>query len=222
MRWDPRATAGGSGNWRKREPACKPGSVEGSHSSGTHVAARLERPTRERRGPRQSLPYLVLLRVGFTLPPMLPSARCALTAPFHPYPRVAGGLFSVALSVGSRPPGVTWHPALRSPDFPPRRGERRSGCPADSRPPSVRPPAPVRNRQPGGVTDFLRMLEELCELFEMAGHPRSSPSSSAVGAETARCKCGNIGDVSAQIVDAKKKVDFFACSGRTDRATLKA
>lgn len=28
-------------------------------------------------------------------------------------------LFSVALSVGSRLPGVTWHSALRSPDFPP-------------------------------------------------------------------------------------------------------
>jgi len=31
-----------------------------------------------------------------------------------------GGIFSVALSIGSRLPGVTWHPALRSPDFPPR------------------------------------------------------------------------------------------------------
>jgi len=31
-------------------------------------------------------PYLVLLPVGFTLPPPLPGARCALTAPFHPYP----------------------------------------------------------------------------------------------------------------------------------------
>ncbi len=30
-----------------------------------------------------------------------------------------GGLFSVALSVGSRLPGVTWHPAQWSPDFPP-------------------------------------------------------------------------------------------------------
>ncbi len=29
-------------------------------------------------------PYLVLLRAGFTLPPLLPGARCALTAPFHP------------------------------------------------------------------------------------------------------------------------------------------
>ena len=34
---------------------------------------------------RGTLPYLVLLRVGFTLPPVLPPARCALTAPFHPY-----------------------------------------------------------------------------------------------------------------------------------------
>ena len=86
-----------------------------------------------------ALPYLVLLRVGFTLPPVLPPARCALTAPFHPClassrtstahtaravaARSQGGLFSVALSVGSRPPGVTWHPALRSPDFPPPRVE---------------------------------------------------------------------------------------------------
>ena len=77
------------------------------------------------------LPYLVLLRVGFTLPPVSPPARCALTAPFHPYlassrilsARARGGLFSVALSVGSRPPGVTWHPALWSPDFPPPRIE---------------------------------------------------------------------------------------------------
>ena len=30
-----------------------------------------------------------------------------------------GGLFSVALSVGSRPPGVTWRSTLWSPDFPP-------------------------------------------------------------------------------------------------------
>ena len=29
--------------------------------------------------------YLVLLRVGFTLPFVLPRTRCALTAPFHPY-----------------------------------------------------------------------------------------------------------------------------------------
>ncbi len=81
------------------------------------------------------LPYLVLLRVGFTLPRLLPPARCALTAPFHPYRsphlghpshREVGGMFSVALSVGSRPPGVTWHLALRSPDFPLQHTLQRS------------------------------------------------------------------------------------------------
>src|SRR5256885_14616232 len=35
---------------------------------------------------RLALSYLVLLRAGFCLPPVLPRARCALTAPFHPYP----------------------------------------------------------------------------------------------------------------------------------------
>jgi len=33
--------------------------------------------------------------------------------------RAIGGLLSVALVVGLRLPGVTWHPALWSPDFPP-------------------------------------------------------------------------------------------------------
>ena len=57
---------------------------------------------------------------------VLPPARCALTAPFHPYlPLPAGGLFSVALSVGSRLPGVTWHSAQSSPDFPPGLAPQR-------------------------------------------------------------------------------------------------
>ena len=36
--------------------------------------------------------YLVLLRVGFTLPFVLPRTRCALTAPFHPYQAIRRGL----------------------------------------------------------------------------------------------------------------------------------
>ena len=40
-----------------------------------------------------------------------------------------GGLLSVALSVGSRPPGVTWHLIRRSPDFPPSWKGHRSGQP---------------------------------------------------------------------------------------------
>jgi len=71
--------------------------------------------------------YLVLLRVGFALPLALPLMRCALTTPFHPYQYdnqqilPNGGIFSVALSVGSRRPDVIWHPALWSPDFPQSR-----------------------------------------------------------------------------------------------------
>jgi hypothetical protein len=66
------------------------------HSSGTPVARRLEQPTRtagsghRSRAPAASAaarprrPYSVLLPVGFAVPPALPPARCALTAPFHP------------------------------------------------------------------------------------------------------------------------------------------
>jgi len=45
-------------------------------------------------GPTARLPpYLVLLRVGFTMPPPLPPERCALTAPFHPYPAPKRGRY---------------------------------------------------------------------------------------------------------------------------------
>ena len=78
------------------------------------------------RSRRPLVPYLVLLRMGFAVRPLLPAARCALTAPFHPClcplrraPGAIGGLLSAALSVASRRPGVTRHPALRSSDFPP-------------------------------------------------------------------------------------------------------
>ena len=38
-----------------------------------------------KRGEQPLLHYLVLLRMGFTLPRPSPDKRCALTAPFHPY-----------------------------------------------------------------------------------------------------------------------------------------
>ena len=34
---------------------------------------------------KQLCSYMVLLRMGFTLPALSPKLRCALTAPFHPY-----------------------------------------------------------------------------------------------------------------------------------------
>ena len=96
-------------------------------------------------GPRFP-PYLVLLRVGFTLPPASQPERCAFTAPFHPYPGAESWPDGRTLPAGSgKPPslaarGVTgavsflWHwpstgfkarvpdvirhTALRSSDFP--------------------------------------------------------------------------------------------------------
>ena len=106
----------------KTESADKPGSVESNHSSGMHVTVHLKQPTREQRGPRHRSPIWLCSGWGLPSRRMLPPARCALTAPFQPYRPPEGdlgGIFSVALSVDSRPPGVTWHPALWSPDFPP-------------------------------------------------------------------------------------------------------
>jgi len=101
-------------------------------------------------------PYLVLLPVGFAVPSLLPGTRCALTAPFHPYrpstPRIkgawrplvrrprggrAGGLLSVALSLGSPPPGVTRHrvsmaPGLSSPRTKVASRRRAAIRPSDS------------------------------------------------------------------------------------------
>jgi hypothetical protein len=70
-------------------------------------AAGPEKPGLAEAKPR--CPYSVLLPVGFTMPPLLPVARCALTAPFHPYRTRSGGSFSVALSLGSPPPEVIRH-----------------------------------------------------------------------------------------------------------------
>ena len=114
------------------------------HSSGPRITARLKRPTRRlwrtepARAQGRSLrlpPYLVLLRVGFALPAALLRQRCALTAPFHPYPDVATGAVCFLWhfpSTGLEPglPDVIRHTALRSSDFPPvfRRATVRSGC----------------------------------------------------------------------------------------------
>jgi hypothetical protein len=64
---------------------------------------------------RMTPPYLALLRAGFCLPPVLPRARCALTAPFHPYPPSPSAL---------RPPGYGAAGSLTSRSLP-RRSSRR-------------------------------------------------------------------------------------------------
>ena len=84
-----------------------------------HLGRALRRVSCNQPGQRwrdpQCCPYLVLLRMGFTLQPLLPDARCALTAPFQlfSYDLRANHLssfLSVALSLNSHWPGVTRHP----------------------------------------------------------------------------------------------------------------
>ena len=103
------------------------------HSSGTPVARRVVQPTRmtgpdraEDFASRHS--YSVLLPVGFAVPPPLPAARCALTAPFHPYrgrnatqPRrsvLCGTVPETSRKTSRRTLSGTVGPW--SPDFPPR------------------------------------------------------------------------------------------------------
>ena len=121
---------------RRREAGRKPSSVPGcpgdDHSSKTPVARGLQRPTRELRAGRpQTLPYLVLLQVGFSKPAMSPLPLVSSYLTLSPLPwTYHGGLVSEALSLGLPPLGITQHPALWSSDFPPaasRAGRRSSG-----------------------------------------------------------------------------------------------
>jgi len=112
------------------ESADKPGSVADNHSSGMCVTTHLKRPTRPQCGS-----HLLACAVGglFGLAPngvyhaadcyqprgaLLPHPFTLTCAPDRSL-KAIGGLLSAALSVGSRPPGVTWRPTLWSPDFPP-------------------------------------------------------------------------------------------------------
>ena len=159
-----------SENWRgpggfppgplgQHQPACKPGSVgkgeapsRDGHSSATPVARRLEQPTRtagsghRSRGPAAQArasrrPYSVLLPVGFAVPLALPHARCALTAPFHPYRPSLPSAERVGAAVCSlwhfpwaqHPPDVIRHRMPMEPGLSSRTAFRLgpSGRPAD-------------------------------------------------------------------------------------------
>jgi hypothetical protein len=145
----PELSCGVPGPWFV-QAARKPDSVLDDHSSRRRVTAPLQQPTRKFRlaspktplnslpwriGPIRSGPlksadpipaYLVLLRVGFTMRRPLLAARCALTAPFHPYrcfltvaPAVCFLLHWPSMCLEAHIPDVIRHTALRSPDFPP-------------------------------------------------------------------------------------------------------
>jgi len=152
----PGAGPGGTrdGGGRKWESADKPGSVEGNHPSGTRVAARLERPTRKLpraagTGPKACVfPYLVLLQVGFAVPPNVATGavRSYRTVSPLPSPHCCG-----AWAVCS----LLHFPWARAPQALPGTlpcGARtflhamRSGCLADSRRHYTRGPRSFRAR----------------------------------------------------------------------------
>lgn len=112
----------------EKESADKPGSVLDDHSSGTPVTGRLERPTRRHLRaagcPKACLPIWSCSRGGLPCRPRYRRRGALLPHPFTLTCRRngfgdIGGLLSVALSVDSRRPGITWPLALWSPDFPP-------------------------------------------------------------------------------------------------------
>ena len=90
-----------------------------------------DRPERRRGNPfdlATCRSYLVLLRVGFAVPLLLPEARCALTAPFHPCQAIVAGpavcsLLHFPWGRPRRPLTGTLFPW--SPDFPPLLMQRR-------------------------------------------------------------------------------------------------
>src|SRR5262249_30313143 len=103
------------------------GSLRGDHLTGTMVTHRLVATDPGVTSGRVTpLPlYAVLLRTGFGEPTPSPAPLVSSYLTVSPLPAASalpqtpvGGLLSVPLSVGSRPPGVTRRPALWSSDFP--------------------------------------------------------------------------------------------------------
>ena len=72
--------------WRRPKPAWR--SFLWTAPRGTVLATYPDRSGLRQPYPlaRAHGPYSVLLLVGLAMPPVSPRARCALTAPFHPYP----------------------------------------------------------------------------------------------------------------------------------------
>src|SRR5260221_9267151 len=99
-------------------------------------------------------PYLVLLPVGFAMPPPLPTARCALTAPFHPCrpPKRARRFAFCGTFPGVTPAGRYPAPCFRGARtfLPPPVAERRA---------AIRPSGALKlGRQCGPVNEVTRRL----------------------------------------------------------------
>jgi len=109
------------------ETAGKPGSVVDSHSSSRVIAHTVKRPTRFQRGSRLNGTLFGLAPGGVCHANSVTRVAVRSYRTVSPLPDgcPSGGLFSVALSVGSRRPAVNWHLTLWSPDFPPLASKRR-------------------------------------------------------------------------------------------------
>ena len=131
--------------------------------SGQSLTAQAIKPG-DPNGRTSHLSCWILLQMGFAeasvtgkakiiRPAGYPAAWGALTSPFRPYlilpyiRKAIGGIFSVALSFGSRRPAVSRHPVLCSSDFPQRertvKGARNIPKVIPRLPPSHRPAATV-------------------------------------------------------------------------------
>ena len=100
------------------------------HLSRTRVTARLKHATRMHGRAAVWHSYLRLLQMGFTKLRCCQRTGALLPHRFSFSPACRGVFFSVALSVGSPRPAVSWHLALGSPDFPHACAR---DCPAHSR-----------------------------------------------------------------------------------------
>ena len=108
------------------------------HSSGMRVAAHLMRPTRTtvrkptfRRSKLPGRPSLFGLAPGGVYPAAAVTSRAVRSyRTFSPLPAKAGGMFSVALSLGSPPPDVIRHLASVEPGLSSLEPKPKSGHPA--------------------------------------------------------------------------------------------
>ena len=105
----------------KIERYYKPGYVWNGHLSRICVTADLKRPTRSMTGRHIASSWTCFgwgLQCAGCYHPAGSLLHCHFTLTAARTGRSCGGILSVALSLGSLPPDVIRHPALRSPDFP--------------------------------------------------------------------------------------------------------
>ncbi len=109
--------------------ATKPGSVAGGEPPGAVIPLGLTSPSGSSSQPGSGASHAIaslfglapdgVYRAGPVTRPAVGSYPTVSPLPDPERIRAIGGLFSVALSVASRRPAVSRHPALWSPDFPP-------------------------------------------------------------------------------------------------------